>query len=148
MTGSPPPSSSSSAAADPFPPTPPPRIKLKKIPQISSRRSCDEGDDEGDDDGNGSVNQDSALLAASALGLNTIRTRSAPLAQLIGGEGTEEGVDYEADQRKVKEAAGNVRRKFIVVDHASTAIEQGRVCLRLVKYDRWRFWIWILKCEF
>ncbi|XP_047324112.1 probable serine/threonine protein kinase IRE [Impatiens glandulifera] len=63
-------------------PEPGMRIKLRKIPAIPVRRSNDTGgggggDDRGESDGEGE--DDMLFLAPSSIGLNHIRTRSAPL---------------------------------------------------------------------
>ncbi|GAB2265364.1 hypothetical protein Dimus_000424 [Dionaea muscipula] len=135
MTGSPP--LSSSTASTPPPPddlfllTPPStatKVKLKKIPQISGRRSQSENevaaDEEGDgDDDDNDNDDDSSLIAPSTLGLNTIRTRSVPSPLKIAVTlPRSEALDV----GEKKDAAAAVGRKFIVPDNDSLAVHQGK----------------------
>ncbi|GAB4858743.1 hypothetical protein Ancab_010217 [Ancistrocladus abbreviatus] len=142
MTGSLPPSSSdtttSTAAANPdevqTPPSSATKVKLKKIPQISGHRTktTDQSGDSSDvDDLNESDERDdddSSPIEASALGLNTIRTRSAPSPFRIPSLGSRTPPKTEPNdvsEKKEKESAP-ARRKFIVPDNTVPSIEQGK----------------------
>ncbi|PSR93354.1 Serine/threonine protein kinase [Actinidia chinensis var. chinensis] len=63
------------------PRTPSSRVKLRKIPPIPVRRSPSKGEfaDGSDEDGGDSEGEEASIILASSLGLNHIRTRSAPL---------------------------------------------------------------------
>ncbi|XP_057475698.1 probable serine/threonine protein kinase IRE isoform X2 [Actinidia eriantha] len=57
------------------------RVKLRKIPPIPVRRGPSKGEfaDGSDEDGGDSEGEEASIILASSLGLNHIRTRSAPL---------------------------------------------------------------------
>ncbi|XP_057482092.1 probable serine/threonine protein kinase IRE isoform X1 [Actinidia eriantha] len=74
------------ATCNDSPRTPSSRVKLRKIPPIPVRRSPRKGEfvDGSDEDGGDSEGEEASIILASSLGLNHIRTRSAPLPSPLG----------------------------------------------------------------
>ncbi|GFY84319.1 AGC (cAMP-dependent, cGMP-dependent and protein kinase C) kinase family protein [Actinidia rufa] len=74
------------ATCNDSPRTPLSRVKLRKIPPIPVRRSPRKGEfvDGSDEDVGDSEREEASIILASSLGLNHIRTRSAPLPSPLG----------------------------------------------------------------
>lgn len=104
------PEDSSNQSPNDSSPRTPPRVKLRKIPPIPVRRSSGEaGIADGEEGGSGGVEgaeseEEASIVLASSLGLNHIRTRSAPLPSPLrfswvgtpsnlGGNGADTGKD-------------------------------------------------------
>ncbi|CAI9092071.1 OLC1v1027218C1 [Oldenlandia corymbosa var. corymbosa] len=111
-------------------------LKLRKMPQIPSRHTTENSDD-GDDDGGGkdeeestSEEEHSPIIEASTLGLNHIRTRSAPLPHLRSANsiGTPSNLGYNSEHKMNKEGA-HPRPKISFVPQpppASTSTDQDQ----------------------
>ncbi|XP_058205693.1 probable serine/threonine protein kinase IRE isoform X2 [Rhododendron vialii] len=112
----------------------PPRVKLRKIPPIPVRRSpgesviADRSDEEDGSDGEGAESEEEAsIVLASSLGLNHIRTRSAPLPSPLrfsSSGGTPSNLGNDAGTGK----DGVCPKANLSVPHNNnaTSTEQGR----------------------
>ncbi|KAH7854620.1 hypothetical protein Vadar_016004 [Vaccinium darrowii] len=127
------PEDSSNQSPNDSSPRTPPRVKLRKIPPIPVRRSSGEaGIADGEEGGSGGVEgaeseEEASIVLASSLGLNHIRTRSAPLPSPLrfswvgtpsnlGGNGADTGKDGACPKADLP----------IPHVHDSGATEQGR----------------------
>lgn len=104
--------------------------KLRKIPPIPSRQRANIDFDEGFDLGNNdSDNGDSNIIGPSTLGLNQIRTRSAPLTlEQVNSLGTPQ--DFENLESQGNDGA-DARPKLSSASQqsAATSTEQGGICM-------------------
>lgn len=120
-------------------------LKLRKIPHIAvrQRHETDDDDDDHENDESTSEDKDSPIMEASTLGLNHIRTRSAPLPLKSSNSiGTPSSLGHHSQNKNNNSDTGglnsevNPRQKISPVSQqsasTSTKPEQGQFFFFLV----------------
>ncbi|XP_052205816.1 probable serine/threonine protein kinase IRE [Diospyros lotus] len=104
----------------------PPRLKLRTVPPIPARQGTSKSEVSGGSDEDEQLSEDGSIVHASSIGLNHIRTKSAPLPSPLRFPSSVAARSNLGQESKQGKDGGAHPSKFSTSHHNPTSIEQGR----------------------